>query len=259
MKIKDIMVKDVITVDKDDNLKHILDLMTKHNITKIPVLEKKKLIGIVTDNMIAYKLGSWRKRTISTSRLHASSVMEKDILTMHPDTSLGLILQKVGEPGPTMIPVVENNDLVGVITKADLLPLVKSTEEIKSVMKTNIITISPEDRVIHARRVMIENNVARLPVVDKGKLVGVISDFEIALAFAHVKKSFSLGRQKHKLDELLVQDAMKTPVVWTTPSTKIAEAARIMTKMNVGFLPVVKDEALTGVISRTDLIRTINL
>ncbi|MEM0493493.1 MAG: CBS domain-containing protein [Candidatus Thermoplasmatota archaeon] len=259
MKIRDIMVKDVITVDKDDNLKHVINLMRKYNITKIPVLEKKKLIGIATDNMIAYKLGSWRKRSISTSRLHASSVMEKDIEIMHPDAPLELVLQKVGKPGPTMIPLVEKEDLVGVITKADLLPLVNNQDEITSILQTNILTVSPEDRVIHARHIMIENDIARLPVVDKGKLLGVISDFEIALAFAHIKKSFSLGRQKHKLDELLVKDTMKTPAIWTTPSTKITDAARIMMKMNVGFLPVLKDETLVGVVSRTDLLRTIKL
>jgi len=66
MKIKDFMTKDVIFVDKDQDLQYIIDLMKKHNITKIPVLENKKLIGIITDNIIAHKLGSIRKRDIST-------------------------------------------------------------------------------------------------------------------------------------------------------------------------------------------------
>jgi CBS domain-containing protein len=39
MKVKEVMTKDIITVDKDDNLKHVLDLMKKYEITKIPVLE----------------------------------------------------------------------------------------------------------------------------------------------------------------------------------------------------------------------------
>ena len=53
MKIKEIMTKDVVYVDKDVDLKYVLKLMKKHNITKIPVLENKKLIGVITDNIIA--------------------------------------------------------------------------------------------------------------------------------------------------------------------------------------------------------------
>ena len=60
MKVKEVMTKNVITVDKDVDLKYVLHLMKKHEITKIPVVEDKKLIGMVTDNIIAYKLGSIR-------------------------------------------------------------------------------------------------------------------------------------------------------------------------------------------------------
>ena len=62
MKVKEVMTKDIITVDKDVDLKYVLNLMKKHEITKIPVIENKKLIGVVTDNIIAYKLGSIRKK-----------------------------------------------------------------------------------------------------------------------------------------------------------------------------------------------------
>jgi acetoin utilization protein AcuB len=76
MKVSDVMTKDIITVDKDVNLKHVLNIMKKHEITKIPVLENKKLVGMITDNIIVYKLGSIRKRGIPASRLHASSVTD---------------------------------------------------------------------------------------------------------------------------------------------------------------------------------------
>ena len=49
MKVKDVMTKDVISVDKDVNLRQVLKLMKKHEITKIPVVEDKKLVGVITD------------------------------------------------------------------------------------------------------------------------------------------------------------------------------------------------------------------
>jgi CBS domain-containing protein len=257
MKVREIMTKDIITVDKDVNLNHVLYLMKKHDITKIPVIENKKLIGLVTDNVIAYKLGSIRKRGVPASRLHASSVTDKDINCISPDTDVKTILKDVGKPGPTMLCVVENDTLVGVITKADLLPLVNSKKQIREIMQKQLHTVSPEDRVIHARRIMIDEDVARLPVVDQGNLVGMISDNEIIFALANVKKSFSLGRQKHKLEELLVEDVMKTPALWAEPDMTATNAASIMLNKNVGALPLIENGKLVGIISRTDLLNTI--
>ena len=257
MKVKDVMTMDVITVDKDVNLNHVLNLMKKHEITKIPVVEDKKLIGMVTDNVIAYKLGSIRKRGVPASRLHASSVTDKNIECISPDTDVKTILKDVGKPGPTMLCVVENDNLVGVITKADLLPLVDSKKQIKEIMKKELHTVSPDDRVIHARRIMIDEDIARLPVVDQGTLVGMISDNEIIFALANVKKSFPLGRQKHRLDELLVKDVMKTPALWTEPNTTVTDAANIMLKKNVGALPITENGKVVGIVSRTDLLNTI--
>jgi CBS domain-containing protein len=104
---------------------------------------------------------------------------------------------------------------------------------------------------------MITENIARLPVLEEKKLVGIISDIEIAFAFAFLKKSFSLGKQKHQLDELLVEDAMRAPVVWTTPSVSIFNAAQLMLNYNIGALPVLENEKLVGMVTRTDLLKTI--
>lgn len=257
MKVKEIMTTKIISVDKDDSLKRVLDLMQKHGITKIPVLEEKKFFGLATDNVIAYKLGSIRKRGITASRLHASSVTEKEVKVVSPDEDVKNILKTVGEPGPTMLPVVEKEKLVGVVTKADLLPLVKSKNQLHSIMQKKVHAVSIDDRVVHARRIMITENVARLPVLEEKKLVGIISDIEIALAFASLKKSFSIGRQKHRLDELLVKEVMRTPVVWTSPSMSIFDAAQLMLNQNIGALPLMENEKLVGMVTRTDILRSI--
>jgi len=257
MEVKDVMTKEVIFVDKDVDLKHVLDLMKKHEITKIPVVENKKLLGVITDNIIAYKLGSIRKRGIPASRLHASSVTDKDFETVGPNTDIKSILTKVGTPGPTMINVVENEKLLGVITKADLLPLVKSSKKIDTIMQTKMFTVAPGDRVVHARRMIIDENVARIPVASQGELIGMISDTEIAYALADLKRSVPLGKQKHHLEELLVENVMKIPVISTNPNTSISDAAKIMMEKNIGALPVLQNNKIVGIITRTDLIRTI--
>jgi len=255
MKVKDVMTKDVIYINKNEDLSYVIDLMEKYNITKLPVVDDGKVTGIVTDNKIADKLGSIRSRGVPAARLHASSVMEKEFDAVSPETDINEILATVGMPGPTMLPVVVDGTLVGVITKADLLPLVKGDEKIEKIMTRHVITVKPEERVIHARRLMLENDIARLPVVEDGKVVGIISDREIAFALANLKRNFSLGKQQHQLKILLVKDVMKTPVITATEDISVEEAARIMIENEVGCLPVVgNDEKIRGIVTRTDLL-----
>lgn len=259
MKVKDIMTTEIISVDKDQDVKLVLKLMKKHGITKIPVLEEKKLIGVVTDEMLAVKLGAIRTRGIPAARMHVSSVMDKELDIISPDDDVSAILTRVGEPGPTILVVVENEHLIGIVTKADLLHLVNSENPIDEVMEEVLRTVSPEDRVIHARHEMIEAHIARLPVVNNGMLIGIISDFDIALALAKVKKAFPLGKQKHQLDELLINDAMRTPAITIESGKTIKDAAVMMKEHGVGCLPVIKGGKIAGIVSRTDLLKTISI
>jgi len=256
MKVREIMTKDVVYVNKNDDLEHVLYLMEKYNITKLPVVDDGKVVGIVTDNKIADKLGSIRSKGVLASHMYSSTVMEKEFETVSPDTDIMEILKTVGEPGPTMLPVVVNEHLVGVVTKADLLPLVKSNENIKEIMTTHVITTKPEDRVIHARRLMIDNDIARLPVVENGEVVGIISDSEIAFTFATLKKGISLGHQHHRLKNLLVKDIMRSPAITARDTISIKEAAEIMMEHDIGCIPILGgDNKIRGIVTRTDLLK----
>ena len=258
MEVKDIMSKNVIYVNKRDDVDYILQLMAKYKITKAPVMEDGKLVGIVTDNKIAEKLGSIRSRGVTPAHLRAMTVMEKKFEVVSPDTPVVKILETVGEPGPTMLPVVSNEYLVGVVTKADLLHLVDDEGNIKEIMSTPVISVAPDDRVVHARRLMIDKNIARIPVVENGKPVGIISDWEIANAFAKLKKGVTLGKQGSHIKNLLVRDVMKSPPITARDTITIKEAAKMMMEHEVGCLPIVGgDGNIQGIVTRTDLLKNL--
>lgn len=256
MKIKQVMTKKVINVNKNDDLRYVLDLMEKYDITKIPVMDNHRLVGIVTDNKIADKLGSIRSKGIPAARMHASSVIDKNFNPVVPDDDVETLLKTVGEPGLTMLPVIEKDELVGVITKADLLPLINSKKKIQEIMNEEIHTVSPGDRVVHARRILLDNDIARIPVVNEGQVVGIVSDREIAFAFAKIKKSFSLGQQHYHIRELLVKDVMKKNVVTLPEDATIKDAADLMIKQDIGCIPIIDNkDKIKGMVTRTDLLK----
>jgi CBS domain-containing protein len=155
-----------------------------------------------------------------------------------------------------MLPVTMNGHLVGIVTKADLLHLITSENPIKTIMSTNIIVAKLDDRVIHARRLMMNNNIARLPVIDHGMVVGIISDKEIAFAFAELRKNVSLGQQQNRLKNLLVRDVMETNAITVTDSDTIKECAHLMNEEDIGCLPIVgNDNKIRGMVTRTDILK----
>lgn len=256
MNVRDVMATDIVTVTKDRNLKDVLALMRKHHITKIPVVEGDNLLGIVTDGLIADKLGREHNKLVQLTTLHASSVMEKDFLIAHPDQPLSTLLQDVGKPGLTMVPVVQGTKLVGVVTKSDLLKFVDSDAPLSSIMKREVKAVSPTERLIHARRLLLDNDIARLPVLEGGKLQGIIAEHEIAEAFADLKAADS-HVQRVNIRDLQVAPYMQRKVVTVRPETSVRQAAKLMMDRNVGGLPVVAENGIIqGIVTRTDLIRT---
>ena len=137
--------------------------------------------------------------------------------------------------------------------------MVDSTTQVKELMREQLHSVSPDDRVVHARRLLIDQNIARLPVINNGILIGIISDIDITFALAKLKKSFPLGKQKHQLDELLVNDAMQAPAISIDAGKTVKDAAKLMIKENVGCLPVIQNEKIIGIVTRTDVIKTISL
>ena len=256
MNVRDVMSTDLVTVDKDRNLKDVLSLMEQHNMTKLPGPEDGRLVGIVTDGRIADKLGRARNRNIQTGTLHASGVMEKDFIVAHPDEPIETLLADVGKPGLTMIPVVRGELLVGVVTKSDLLPLVKSDRRLSDLMHKEVKSVHPGERIVHARRMILDNDIARLPVLDGGRLQGIIAEHEIATAFAGFKQA-DHSVQKATIRDMQVGDWMRRDVVTGHPDMTAVEAAHLMRERHVGALPIINGRGtIEGIVTRTDLIRT---
>jgi CBS domain-containing protein len=259
MKARDIMTSKPIVAHKDDRVENVLDLMRERNVSKLPVLDHDRLVGIVSDGDVLEELGASKNRTIEPSTLHVSGCMQKKFQVVLPDTELKAVVEECKKDGVGLLPVIDANPggrLVGVITKADLLPLVNSAAPLKQFMRRSLHSVQPSDRVIHARRMMIDHGIERLPVLDGGRLVGILSELDIALALDEFKKKFPPEHQKNQIKNLVVEDVMRRDVITATQDTPANKAARLMRERDIGGLPVVEDGGrIAGMVTRTDLIR----
>lgn len=260
MKAKDIMTREVVTMDKDERLGVVLEEMRCRGVSKLPVTEKGNLIGVVTDGDIVDELGAIRSRGVTPDVMHVTAALRRDVPTVSPDTDLTEVARILLGGNLGIVPVVVDAKVVGVITKADLLPLVESDTPLKEFMIKELYAVAPQDRVMHARRVMLDHGIERLPVLDGGRLVGIVGEMDMALGYAKFKQHFKTQHQDNRLKQFYVEDIMTRNVVTGAPEMTAREAAAMMRQEDVGGLPVVNgSDRIAGMITRTDLLQLLDL
>jgi acetoin utilization protein AcuB len=123
-------------------------------------------------------------------------------------------------------------------------------------MSTKPVTISAEVSITEALRVMRQNQVRRLPVLDKeGNMVGIVSEKDLLYASPSPATSLSIYEMHDLLSRLQVSELMTTDLITVTPDVPLEEAACIMADNKIGGLPVVENGSLVGIITETDIFK----
>ena len=261
MQIKNLMSEDIITIDKDQNLSDALKLLRKHNVSRLPVINNKELVGIISERDIANKLGSSKYESMPASRLHISSVMVKDVCTVPQTMQLGEVAKLMLEKGIGSVPVMDGDKMVGIVSKADFVTLAVGIAfdkiTVKELMTKDLKFVSPTERLIHARRIMLESNVGRLPVIEDEKLVGMITSKDLMRAFIDFRKHVPEKYQKSQIKEVSVEHIMSSNPVFTSKDATISEVSKIMMETGYNGLPVVEDGKVVGIVTQTDILRLI--
>jgi acetoin utilization protein AcuB len=114
-------------------------------------------------------------------------------------------------------------------------------------MTKNPITVDSETLVIDAQKIMKENNIRRLPVVDKGKLLGIITKHDLLEASPSPATSLSVHELNYLLSKMKVKEIMKKNPVTLAPDTAFEEALKIGQDKRIGSFPVVENGKLVGI------------
>jgi len=128
---------------------------------------------------------------------------------------------------------------------------------IKDVMKQNPITVDSKTLVLDARKIMQENNIRRLPVVDKSKLVGIVTLHDLLEAAPSPAISLNIHELNFLLSKLTVEEVMTRNPVTLSPDTPFEDALRIGQEKKIGSFPVVENGRLVGISTESDIVRVL--
>jgi len=131
-------------------------------------------------------------------------------------------------------------------------------ELVKDWMTRDVITAVPEMGVLEAGNIMREKGVRRLPVVQNGRLVGILTNGDVREAKPSANSSLSAWELNYLVARLTVGEIMSPRVLTITPEATIGEAAQIMYQHKVSGLPVVDAQGtLVGILTESDIFRMV--
>ncbi|MDP2766254.1 MAG: CBS domain-containing protein [Candidatus Methanoperedens sp.] len=169
-------------------------------------------------------------------------VMVRDVAFAELPGSRDGVLEILKRKHISGVPIVKNGEVVGIVTRTDLLKNPEE-EQIAILMTRNPITITPESSIVEAARLILENKIRRLPVVENHSLVGIITIADIMGAIAKLNI-------KTPISEYIVNNVVS---VWS--ETPLSVVGEIMELADVKAVPILDTNlTLVGVATDKDLI-----
>lgn len=249
--------KDLITIDKDRNLEDAMKLMDKKKISRLIVTEKKKIIGILSEEDITRRLENAKERKLMPSHIHVSSAMTSYLRVLPKETDLIKVAETMLENKISSILITDGPDITGLITKTDLIKTLKdSKKEIADFYAKKAVTVSPTDTLVHVDKILQEKKIRRVLVVKDGVFVGIVTERDMARGFEMFRKT--LDKYRHpNIKNLKVENVMTSDPMTVKPNAKVSDVVGIMLDKKISGIPVV-DRNTLGVITKTDLVRGIS-
>jgi CBS domain-containing protein len=178
----------------------------------------------------------------SPENIIVNDVMIREVASAELPGSRDEVLEILKTKHISGVPIVKNGELLGIVTRTDLLKNPEE-EQIALIMTRNPVTISSSRSIAEAARVILENNIRRLPVVENNTLLGILTIADIVGAIG-------------KMNIITpISDYLGNHVVSVWSETPISVVGAIMELADVKAVPILDSNmALVGVASDKDLI-----
>jgi PAS domain S-box-containing protein len=202
---------------------------------------KGELINICSDRLI-------------TSRrlwLEIKDVMNKNVITIASDETVISAAKLMSENNVSCIVVVDNGNVVGILTEKDLLACIAGKNDnlerttLTEVMSCPVKSIPPDFSVFDASKFMEAERIKRLPILARKKLVGIVTQTDLTRALT----SYSMWKD--------VVEIMSSDMAVIQTKATIAEAAKIMNSRNISCVVVLEGRKVRGIITEKDILKKV--
>jgi len=278
LKVAEVMSSPVVVMRPTEPVAHAKNLMLRHDIKRLVVMEHGNPVGIVSMKDLAEHLGrgtsAWRRRPID--RIPIARVMNTNLVTASPGTDVEKAANMLLQHGISSLIITEGKQLVGILTKTDLArsfaEKLGGRAKVRELMSKNVITVGRQNSLARVVELMEKNNITRVVVVDGAKPVGIVAASDVAFAQLETpgegvaRRKIKFTRKPERADRpryryvkyvalLTAEDVMNPELLTIEADEDATRAARLMLEHGISGLPVVEGGELVGIITKTDLAR----
>ncbi len=185
------------------------------------------------------------------SLLQVGDIMSRETVTAAPQDTIASAARKMSQHNVSCVVVVEDRRAVGILTEKDVLKGIAGRDinfhrlRVEQRMSGRLAVIPPETPIPDAGRIMSVRNIRRLPVVQNGQLLGIVTETDITRGLV------SLNPLRY------ISDIMTPRVATVASETKVDEAARIMGEQNVSCVVAQHRQETAGIITEKDILRRV--
>jgi CBS domain-containing protein len=252
--IKDVMAKPT-TISKSAKITEALDKMLAEGIDPLIAVNNNSVVGIVSRQAIAEKLGSKQNSPLAPTAIHVASVVEEEFTSVYPDESINVLIPLL-QHYKLVVVYDADHKLIGQVSAGDLLKKFQPENGIENAIE-KVITIEADERVVHLRRRMLDDNITRFIVSDQGKYIGIVTETDVAIAMRKFREAVKDQHQDHRIRNMIVRDIMTAPLISVDPSASVSAVIDLMLKKNISSVPVVDKGRLAGIITRRSLVNAL--
>ncbi len=276
MTVAEFMTTEVVRVEIPGNRDDVLKILKRTGISGVPVLKEGKLVGIITRKDLLRK----------SDETQLGLLLTRDPVTISPDCTIQEAAQLLIENNVRRLPVVENEELVGLLSVADLVHAIaqmRIKEEIKDRYVSQTYALWEETPLPLVARIMEISGFEAIPILDsESRLQGIISerdlirhssiedmvevsdfsngtdDDEWTWESIRDMHTISYGISRIQLPDRPVKSAMITSVISVPLNAEVSECALKMKRGRVDQLPVINgDKKLVGMLFDRELIKAL--
>lgn len=233
-----------------DSIDFVVTKIINSSHRSLPVVDNKgKIVGIATaaDIIDSFLIGQDFSHPIR-------EVMHRDVLTCNDEDTIGFVLQKFKMSRRGRLPIQNEKRLVGMISERDIVKYfvnINFQNKIESAMTKKPLFISPELSILNAMKTIVNTHYRRLPIVESGKLVGLIMANDLL-------KTLKLQSYKFSLLQDPILSVMVKNVVTVKKEVDISASVNAMMVHDIDGVIVADNGKLEGIITERNILEQIS-
>jgi len=253
----EILVKEIMskprTIAKSAPLTEALGKMLREGVDPLIAVHNGSVTGTVSRRSIAEKLGSKRTSNIAPTSIHVSTLANDDFTIVYEDQEIDVLIALLQSGAKLAIVYDSDNNLIGQVTYGDLLSHIRPhTTLLESLEQPRFIDAG--DRVVHLRRVMMDEGISHIVVMKNNAVVGIVSETDVSVAMRKFRETVPEKHQDTQVRNLLVESIMTAPVITLDLSTPLDGVIDVLLEKKISGIPITESGKVIGILTRKSAI-----